>query len=242
MHKKSAAAAAGVGLLVALTTVLGLRESWHAREMSSNPVAEVAANARHGGQPQLLEPHQVQSSGFQVQPPIENASVPSSSSNNSASTDHQRQKPGRLESVVSSEVTNPTLDTSVIGRPFPLSPSARSDCSPGDMSIDCEYQHRLDQLAGEPRDLAWAPQVENALRNHMHQRNSGFSLRNVECRLVTCALEVASLDGVLSLSKNLPFEEWRTVQARPFGYLLGLESDALSRRITVTLYLYERVR
>jgi hypothetical protein len=74
------------------------------------------------------------------------------------------------------------------------------------------------------------------------QRNPDFSIRNVECRLVTCVLEVASLEGHLNPNRNLQYEEWREVRAKPFGYLIGLESDSIGRRITVTLQIYERIR
>lgn len=144
--------------------------------------------------------------------------------------------------MTSQEVVNPTLDASAVGRPFPVSRSAQPDCTANSGSIDCESQRRLDEFAQEPRDLAWAPQLERALRNLIDQRNPDFSIRNVECRLVTCVLEVASLEGHLNPNRNLQPEDWRVVHAVPFGYLIGLETDAVGRRITVTLQIYERIR
>ena len=141
-----------------------------------------------------------------------------------------------FESVKVSDVWSETVDDSVIGRPFPLSPSAVPDCAKDDKSVECEDQQRLTDFAQEPRDGTWARQAEDRLRS-MVERNTGYSIRNLECRLVTCLLEVQSLQGPLLSRQNLRGDEWHEVHVKPVGSRFGLEGDALGRRVTVTAWI-----
>jgi hypothetical protein len=147
-----------------------------------------------------------------------------------------------LDSIAPQEVVSPILDESRVGRHFVVSPSAQPNCIPEVESSDCDDQEELDSFAQEPRDLAWAPHVEDLIRTAIAQRNPTFSIRNLECRLVTCVLEVESLDGLLNPRRNLQPEDWRGGKVKPSFYRIGLERNELGRRRTVTLWVYERIR
>lgn len=240
---KTATIFAAAFVFVAVVVSLSLREK---RDAPEAPVKTIVQPAIDSGQrglhplPNAPSREGSSSSGTQVDGSISTA--PQSRPNINVGRQQESFWRSPLESVAPHEVANPTLDISDVGRPFPVSRSAQVDCAPDSKSLDCEKQRRLDAFAQEPRDLAWAPQVERTLRDLIDQRNPDFSIRNVECRLVTCVLEVASLEGHLNPNRNLQYEEWREVRAKPIDYLIGLESDSLGRRITVTLQIYERIR
>jgi hypothetical protein len=240
--KKGATVFAGVVVFVAIVTVFGGREKKKATEVPVETIAEPAASTRNEVQPSLTEAQMDLGAGTGAKAKREISTEPQRNSNIGNGSEQEPAKLGPIERVSSREVVNPTLDASYVGRPFPVSRSAQIDCTADRGSIDCEDQRRLDEFAQEPRDLAWAPQLENALRNLIDKRNPEFSIRNVECRLVTCVLEVASLEGHLNPNRNLQAEDWRAVHAVPFGYLIGLETDSIGRRITVTLQIYARIR
>lgn len=237
-NKKGATALAGVVVFIAIVTVFGFRE----KRKAEVPVETIAAVARNEVQPSHTDAQLDLSPHTDAQAKAEISTQPQRNSNVGNGSEQVPAKRGPIERVSSQEVVNPTLDTSVVGRPFPISRSVQPDCTADSGSLDCESQRRLDEFAQEPRDLAWAPQLERALRDLMDQRNPDFSIRNVECRLVTCVLEVASLEGHFNANRNLHYKQWRVVHAAPFGYLIGLETDSIGRRITVTLQIYERVR
>ncbi len=240
---KTATTFAAAFVFVAVVVSLSLREKRDAAEAPVRTIAQPAIGSGQGGvqpAPNAPSPEGRSNTGTQVEGSISTA--PQSRPNVSVGKEQESIRRSPLESVAPHEVVNPTVDISEVGRPFPVSRSAQVDCAPDSKSLDCENKRRLDAFAQEPRDLAWAPQVESALRVLIDQRNPGFSIRNVECRLVTCVLEVASLEGHLNPNRNLQYEEWREVRAKPFGYLIGLESDSIGRRITVTLQIYERIR
>src|SRR5689334_8827181 len=155
---------------------------------------------------------------------------------------HNIPKLGPVVPVRAEDLEGSTRDASGTGRKFPVSKSVQVGCDDNGVSVDCDTSRRLDEFSQEVRDAAWASKAENLLRELIDRRNPDFTIRNVECRLVTCVMEVASSEGHLNPRRNLQYEDWFAVQARPYGYLLGFETDATGRRITVTLQIYERIR
>lgn len=139
-----------------------------------------------------------------------------------------------LRPIAESDVLTPALDRSNVGRPFPISDSVLPDCEGGLSTVECEDRARLDRFANEPRDEAWAWAVESLLRSKV-AANLGFSIRNVECRLVTCVMEVESSAGTFSPKRNISPVQWRAVRAKPFSSRHGYEGS-----VTVTLWLYQR--
>lgn len=241
LGKNGATVIAGVVVFVAIVIVFGRREEKEATEVPVETIAEPAAITRNEVQPSLTDAQldSSASNGVQIK---DTSTEPQRSAEIDKGSEQEAAKLGPIERVSAQEVASATLYTSAVGRPFPVSQSAQIDCTTDSGTIDCEAQRRIDEFAQEPRDLAWAPQLENALQNLIAQRNPGFSIRNVECRLITCVMEVASLEGHFNSNRNLQYDEFRAVHAKPFGYLIGLETDSIGRRITVTLQIYERIR
>jgi hypothetical protein len=238
--KKGAVGFAVVAVLIAMMIVFGSRETRHSTESPVESIAGPAANTRKQAQPSLNDAQPDVRAGAQAKREI--STEPRRNSKIADAAKQDSAKLGPIERMTSQEVVDPTLDTGSVGRPFPISPSAKPDCTADSGSIDCERLRRLDDFAQEPRDLEWAEQLETALRNLIEQRNPEFSIRHVECRLVTCVLEVASTAGHLNPNRNLQYDEWCALRAVPFGYLIGLETDSTGRRVTVTLQIYERIR
>jgi hypothetical protein len=118
----------------------------------------------------------------------------------------------------------------VIGRPFPVSASVISGCkSAGCPRVD-EY---LSQFAQEPRDLAWASDMEIALRNYVTASQPDVTIRNVECRTSVCFIEVASVGPFLKgISLDGPLHSRVLPATCAFGYERG--------RTTVTLQPFTR--
>jgi len=102
--------------------------------------------------------------------------------------------------------------------------------------------HRIEQFTNEPRDPAWASRAENILRSMTTEKNSGFSIRNVECRLTTCIIEVESTEGLIIPEIALKPEQWRTAKIKPFGADRGDEMSPTGQDITLTLWIYQRIR
>jgi len=86
-------------------------------------------------------------------------------------------------------------DLSVVGRPFPLSPSMKAKCRVDD---GCAPELRLlKQFSQQPRDPVWAPKMEAGLRD-LVMSQPGYSIRAIECRTSLCVAEVASGLGMFN--------------------------------------------
>ena len=122
---------------------------------------------------------------------------------------------------------------SVIGHPFPVSKSVPVGCQQ-----DAQLCRALAQFTDEPRDPAWAPQVEGWLQTFFGG-DPEFAIRNLECRTTLCFAEVSSIMG--------PYIKEGKVNGAPdellFSYGLnafGFEHDPSSARVTVTLMGFSR--
>jgi hypothetical protein len=149
---------------------------------------------------------------------------------------------GPLDAMSLSDAMTNAVDTSVIGRRFIVSPDTTPECMEPEEGASCERKRRIEQFTGEPRDPAWASRAESLLRSMVEERNSGFSIRNLECRLITCIMEVESTERVLGQELALNPEDWLAVKVKPFGVETGDEAGPLGRGITLTLWIYQRIR
>lgn len=156
-----------------------------------------------------------------------------------AASDPRRDLPQviELDDVVSS-----SLDESVIGRPFVVSPAARPRCIEAEGGSVCDRLHRLEQFTNEPRDLFWASQAESVLRSMTTESTYAFSIRNVECRVITCIIEVESNEGVVIPEIALKPEQWRTAKIKPFGADRGDQSGPTGQHVILTLWIFQRIR
>jgi len=147
------------------------------------------------------------------------------------------QQSGASEPVASAAGETGAMDpAAVVGRHFPVSASVIAGCKSRGGCPNLDEQ--LDKFAQEPRDLAWAADVESKLRALVMASSGQFAIRSVECRTSLCAIEVASLSGPflsgISLNPAL-----RALLYSGYG-AFGIERDASSAKIVVTLLTLER--
>jgi len=85
-----------------------------------------------------------------------------------------------------------------ISRSFPLSQSIRDQCEESGRQATntiCDSLYRaLAAMAEEPVDSQWAFAIEAQLRAKITGAGQ-YTVRSVECRTTTCAIEVVSADG-----------------------------------------------
>jgi hypothetical protein len=74
------------------------------------------------------------------------------------------------------------IDSSAIGRPFPLSPSVLRRCRwNGNERNGCpDLLDFLDRFSEEPRDLLWAQRMEEGLETFVERTAPSFSVRSIE--------------------------------------------------------------
>lgn len=133
-------------------------------------------------------------------------------------------------------------DISVVGRPFPVSPSVAASCRAisggGDDACDSTWEP-LKKMAQEPRSSAWAKEMESMLRDHIAQVDPGkYTIRALECRTSVCVIEVESIFGPYfgSFDHDAPLFKVLYPGIGAHGY----ESNPDATRITVTVMPYTR--
>ena len=111
--------------------------------------------------------------------------------------------PAEPPSHKSAEPTKPmasreasTKEAELFEREFQVSTSVESGCkpaSPRGSSTACDkIRHDLSMMAREMRDPAWASDMEARLQEYFERQSlEGLSVRNIECRVSLCAIEVA---------------------------------------------------
>ena len=133
-------------------------------------------------------------------------------------------------------------DQTVVGRPFPVSASVEALCrklsSRGE--DNCALSHsELADFARQPRDPAWASEMEARLRD-LVASESGYTVRTIECRTSMCVAEVASLRGmfhfVTAIGENDALNESLTESSWETAY----EPDPSSASIGVTVGIFRR--
>jgi hypothetical protein len=169
--------------------------------------------------------------------PVVSAMLPSSESQTAhpiQPTEQNRTNTTDFPATINPEDLDPT---SVIGRPFPVSASVEKGCRRGVDTCDEVYELLL-EMAQEPRDFAWATDMEAKLRDYVKNiEPDKFSIRTIECRTSLCVVEVASIHGPLfGIQYKAPLYKKLSNSIGMFGY----EADPSSARVTVTLLAYTR--
>ena len=128
------------------------------------------------------------------------------------------------------------VDASVIGSPFPISASVEAACR-GFVVCD-ETREMLSKMAQEPRDSAWATEMEMKIQeNVLSQGPDKYTIRDIECRSSLCAVETASSFG-LYFGPGYPDPLDRSLHA--MVPIWGYETDPSGVRVTVTLKILKR--
>lgn len=142
------------------------------------------------------------------------------------------------KSQVQASAVAAVLDDTVVGRGFPVSASIEASCR--DYPDVCKREHELLQrMSEEPRDDAWGTATEEKLRRWV-MAQPGFTVRALECRMSLCALEVASLFGMLRNPGHIvEFERGTELDGSGEGWATGYEKSARGV-VTVTLKIFAR--
>jgi hypothetical protein len=135
----------------------------------------------------------------------------------------------------------------IVDGPFPMSASVDAACktlSQRGADAICErLRHDLLVMADEPRDPAWAADMEAKLQNLIDaQKSDDISVRNVECRTTYCALELVRLSGRSYgfIGYFLPIENPIYYQLSWTGnFAVGTETGSTGDEI-VSLFTYRR--
>ena len=132
---------------------------------------------------------------------------------------------------------------SEVGRKIPVSKSIESLCRDSSSRRRFEepcttVRSMLDTMAREPRDNAWAPDVEKRLRAQISRQLADADFRTLECRTSMCAVEVAS---ATSFVEFLVGNDLRAIGVEDWAhYLVASEPRSTGARIIVTMTIYER--
>jgi hypothetical protein len=181
------------------------------------------------------------------------SSIPSSLSIPVTSTDLAQASNGKspVEETPAPKVTEPPktddvpltpvnvlkLDSSVIGTPFPVSASVEKGCR--DNQCD-EVRKQLARMAQEPRDVAWASEMEMAIQQNVESRGPDkFLIRSLECRSSICAVETVSPDGQY-LGPAYPSPLLNKLSGSVMIPMWGYELDASGARISVSVLVLLR--
>jgi hypothetical protein len=132
-------------------------------------------------------------------------------------------------------------DRSTIGTAFPVSASIVAACNePGLNAVHfCSGLYEdLTKLANEPRDLAWAANMEQKLQAYVERDFKDSPVRNIECRTSWCAIEVVSSDRQFSAVFHYPNP--LNDQLQPQNWAVSTEKDASSANLHVLIVTYKR--
>jgi hypothetical protein len=135
-------------------------------------------------------------------------------------------------------------DNSVVGRPFPVSPSvvdfSKSHTSTGGTLGFAELWRAMSLFEQEPREMPWAQNMERQLRDFVVSDSSGkATVRNIECRLTLCIVE-SSAAHVDDLSGQLIYAAQRSPNIQGVAAWNGYEKDESVNTVYVVLTLYCR--
>jgi hypothetical protein len=125
--------------------------------------------------------------------------------------------------------------------PFAVSPSIYSACNdPGLKSVHfCDGLYRnLAQMEKEPRDSTWATTMEAELLAYVEHDFKEASVRNVECRMSWCAIEVQSTDR--SFHSVFPYPTELSEKLTPQNWAVSTEKDSTGVNTEVIAVTYRR--
>jgi hypothetical protein len=130
-----------------------------------------------------------------------------------------------------------SVDKTVIGRSFQVSNSVDSRCK-HEPSLCADVLRNLAKLASEPRDNRWAAEMEKLIQTNItEQEQKQYSIRNIECRMSVCAVEVASIFGPYLIGRD---DQLHTSLRPGLATLGAYETDASGARVTVTVETFTR--
>jgi len=125
--------------------------------------------------------------------------------------------------------------------PFAVSPSIYSACNdPGIKAVHfCDGLYRnLAQMEKEPRDPAWATTMEKELLAYVEHDLKESSVRNVECRMSWCAIEVESTSR--SFHSQFPYPSELSKKLTPQNWAVSTEKDSTGVNTEVVAVTYSR--
>jgi len=142
------------------------------------------------------------------------------------------------QSSVAVAAENAEQPVSVVGNPFPVSEAIEVGCRRD--PADCEkILGLLERMAQEPRDPAWAGDMEGKMRAEVSTEPGKYAIRALECRKTMCALETESIFGIFrGFDYGSPSYRALWEFDRQFGYERSQNGDG--NRVTVTLRTYTR--
>lgn len=132
----------------------------------------------------------------------------------------------------------------VVDRPIPMSDSVAASCRDsvakwGEVAL-CHILQRLSVMTQQPRDLVWAQEMEEKLRDIVHAEPGEYTIRVLECRQSLCVVEVASTNGLFPFIQRTGYSEpiHKEIAARDVQN--AYEIDGSGAKVTVSLWLFER--
>jgi hypothetical protein len=132
------------------------------------------------------------------------------------------------------------IQSDLIGRTFPVAASVDRACKETFQEVCDRLKEDLAKMASEPRDSAWATDMEAKLRQYvMSSGPSAFNVDNIECRTSWCAMEVSSPYG--SVVGSIPYSNMLSNEMRMWDDSWGYETDQLGEKFTITLSVYKRL-
>ena len=146
------------------------------------------------------------------------------------------------------------LDTSVVGRPFPLSQAIKVQCDQAIAEDVPAVEVRsyasycrdtfawLSRFAQEPRDPVWAAETEANIGTIVREAILGevpheYLIRIVECRRSLCAGEIASPDGALPLSAITHGDRYHDTPLRVVNHKWSIERVPSETPVFVQLFI-----
>ena len=103
----------------------------------------------------------------------------------------------RAPDAKGSAAANGAEHLEVAAGPFVVPDSILATCNDPGMKtghICKKFYADLAQMAKEPRDSAWANNMEEKLQAYIEQEFKDASIRNIDCRTSLCAIEVETTD------------------------------------------------
>jgi hypothetical protein len=129
----------------------------------------------------------------------------------------------------------------VAGDPFVVPDSILAACNdPGIKAghICKGFYADLAQMAKEPRDSAWASDMEEKLQAYVEKEFKDASIRNIDCRTSLCAIEVESTDA--KIAALFPYPNPLTYQLIRDSWMESREKTPLGADLNIFVVIYKR--
>ena len=223
-----------VAALLALAVAFGLQHSRGPGRASPNNLHDTASHHT------LVFPQVPDASSNSE--PIQIAA--SNSDRVSSSRESSSQKNATESSTAIPLAPHSSSDMSVVGQRFAVSSSVKTACDDRGLKAAhfCDrLQINLADMSKEPRDTAWATDMEMKLQDFVaSQGYDPSSIRNVECRTSWCAIEVASIYKAFVGVFPYPYPLNSQLGRDAWSWAAGRETDPTGAEIQVVVQLYRR--